>query len=54
MDAMKEVDFYTYCPKCKYHETTEKDRDWQFCNECLGQPMAVDSRKPVNYIKKDD
>lgn len=45
----KEVDFATYCPKCKYEDVEDiKDP----CNECLDYPMNENTVKPVNYIPK--
>lgn len=45
----KEVDFTTYCPKCKYEDVEDiKDP----CNECLDYPMNENTVKPVNYIPK--
>lgn len=42
----KEVDYYQYCPKCKYYGVLDiKDP----CNNCLGEPTNLHSVKPVYY-----
>ena len=47
------VDFKKYCETCKYKDVDEvKDP----CNECLDNPVNIDSRKPINYkdIKEEE
>lgn len=42
----KEVDFYSYCPQCKYYKLD----DWEDpCDLCLENPSNTHSRKPVFY-----
>ena len=50
-NAKKEVDFNTWCPKCKY-ENEEETVD--VCNECLTFGYNIDSHKPVNFKEKED
>lgn len=42
----KEVYFNEYCKKCK-HKDVEDVKDP--CNECLGEPVNVQSHKPINF-----
>ena len=46
MNNEKEVYFYQYCKTCKYCKTKEFEDP---CNDCLNNPMNIDSHKPVNY-----
>lgn len=47
----KEVDFATYCKKCKYSEIDDvKDP----CNECLAEPKNLHSSKPVKWEDDGD
>lgn len=41
-----EVDFFTYCPQCKYKD---KKGECEPCDECLTSPMNEDSAKPINF-----
>ena len=50
MDDERLVDFHMYCKTCKYYET---DEGTDPCNECLNNPVNIDSHKPVNYSQKD-
>ena len=45
-----EVDFKTYCAKCKYKNTAEV---MDPCNECLDYPMNENSRVPIKYKEAD-
>ena len=45
------VKFNIFCRNCEYKETPEVEDP---CNECLANPVNEDSRKPVNYKKKED
>ena len=45
----KFVEFNRYCKDCKYKELKETVDP---CNECLTQPVNVDSHKPINFEKK--
>lgn len=48
--SLREVDFHTYCDKCK-HKDAKEEKDP--CNECLATPGNEDSRKPVNFTEKE-
>lgn len=49
MDTYKEVDFKTYCKKCKYRKLSEvKDP----CNDCLSIGSRKDSHKPEYFEEK--
>lgn len=51
MNDERIVRFDLYCDTCEYRDNDEtKD----ICNECLGNPVNIDSRKPINYKKKED
>lgn len=45
---MMEVDFETYCPKCKYKEFGENTN---VCCECLEYGYNENSQKPVNFTE---
>lgn len=45
----KEVYFDTYCKTCK-NEKIGEDKDP--CDECLNEPVNVDSHKPVRWEEK--
>ena len=43
------VEFWKYCPKCKWHNK----RDYEYpCNECMEHGSNDDSEKPVLFEKK--
>ena len=42
----KEVDFHKYCPSCK-HKSKKDSEDP--CNECLSEPMNVNTSKPMKW-----
>ena len=46
----KEVDFFKYCPTCKYRTLKETADP---CNECLDNPMNVHTDKPVKYEARE-
>ena len=46
----KFVNFRIYCPKCKHYEVAQ---DEEPCNECLTNPVNVNSIKPVKYEEKE-
>lgn len=47
----KEVDFKTYCPKCKYKKLEEtKDP----CNECLTEGARVNTKNLFDSKKRSD
>ena len=41
--ALREVDFFNYCPKCKNKNKSEQEDP---CYECLETSVKDDSRKP--------
>ena len=45
----KEVYFATYCPLCKNQALPETEDP---CNECLTEPVNIESHKPVNFEEK--
>ena len=48
MNDTREVDFSKWCPKCKYKDIQEGDKEIR-CDECLSYGYNIDSRKPVNF-----
>lgn len=42
----KIVNFFKYCPKCKYIKNTE---DIDPCHDCLSTPVNTNSHKPVYF-----
>lgn len=46
---MREVDYATYCPKCKNFGVLETD---QPCNECLTECAREWTVKPLNFKDK--
>lgn len=46
---MREVDYATYCPKCKSFKVLETDEP---CNECLTECAREGSKKPVKFEEK--
>lgn len=45
-DWMREVDYATYCPKCKNFKVLETDEP---CNGCLTEYVREGSKKPVKF-----
>ena len=48
-DWMREVDYATYCPKCKNFKVLETDEP---CNGCLTEYVREGSKKPVKFEEK--
>lgn len=48
-DQYKIVLFDLWCPKCKYRDKKEEQEP---CNECLEQPVNLDSTKPINWKER--
>lgn len=46
-----EVDYVTYCPKCKYFNYPIEAVP---CCYCLDEPVATDSRKPVKFEQSEE
>lgn len=49
IENWKEVDFKTYCPKCKYKKLEETEDP---CNECLTEGARVNTKKPLRFKEK--
>lgn len=45
-DWMREVDYATYCPKCKNFKVLETDEP---CNECLTECVREGTVKPLKF-----
>lgn len=45
-DWMREVDYATYCPKCKNFKVLETDEP---CNECLMECAREGTVKPLKF-----
>ena len=46
----KEVYFHEYCKTCRYQSVDDaKDP----CNECLSEPVNLNSHKPVGWEEKN-
>ena len=46
----KEVYFHKYCPTCKNRKVGNTEAP---CDECLGEPLNLETNKPVKYEKKE-
>lgn len=46
----KLVDFKKYCETCKHKDKKHIEDP---CNDCLDQPVNIDSHKPVNYEEEE-
>lgn len=46
MDEKYEVYFDQYCSSCKHFNKEDYEDP---CNECLENPVNINSHKPVNY-----
>lgn len=44
--ALREVDFHSYCGKCKWKT---KDDNEPPCDECMAVSAREDSRKPLKF-----
>ena len=47
------VNFNKYCKKCK-HYSVDDIKGKEPCNECLSNPVNLNSKKPVKYEEKED
>lgn len=45
------VDYATWCPSCKYEKQPDSEDP---CNDCLSDPVNVESRKPVCWEANDE
>ena len=48
--AYKEVYFDKYCKICKHEKLKETEAP---CYECLGEPLNLNTHRPVKYDKKE-
>ena len=49
IDDLKIVEYDKFCQNCKYKKTTANDEP---CEECLSNPVNINTHKPVNYEEK--
>lgn len=49
MDEYKEVYFDKYCKTCKYKKKKDTEEP---CDECLDNPINLNSHRPVNWEEK--
>ncbi len=47
---LKEVNFETYCPICKYWNDGDESA---YCDECLEESMREGTRVPLRYEAED-
>lgn len=47
--SYKEVYYHEYCKTCKHRTGVETEDP---CNECLSEPINLNTHKPVNYEEK--
>lgn len=47
------VEFEKYCKNCK-HKSVDDIKGEEPCNECLSNPVNLNSKKPVKYEEKED
>ena len=52
MDDYKEVYFDQYCRECKHWKENDEGTD-EPCNECLDNPINLESHKPIKFEKKE-
>lgn len=48
---VKIVEFFTWCPSCKYFEKNEEDDP---CYDCISIPARENSTKPEFYVEKEN
>lgn len=48
-NSYKEVYFGEYCKKCKHFDKMEEQEP---CDECLNEPVNIDSHKPVMWEER--
>lgn len=46
----KMVRFDLYCYKCKHYD--EKDEHKEPCDECLSEPLNLNTVRPVNFKER--
>lgn len=50
LNSLKEVNYYKYCPSCKFYKLRESEDP---CNECLTINTNIYSQKPMHYEKSN-
>ena len=50
VNSEKIVEFGEYCHQCLHYEKAE---DQSPCDDCLENPVNIDSHKPVNFVKNE-
>lgn len=53
MDNEKEVYFHLYCGHCKHKDAEESD-PYSKCNDCLSEPINIDSHKPLYFEEVEE
>lgn len=48
--AYKEVHFHEYCKSCRHKQV---DSNTEPCEECLSEPINLNTHRPVKYEKKE-
>lgn len=48
-EVYKEVEFDSYCPKCKHFKKLEEEDP---CFDCMNEPLNLYSHRPVKYEKE--
>lgn len=48
--AYKEVHFHEYCKSCRYKRIEHTEDP---CDECLSEPINLNTHRPVKYEKKE-
>lgn len=48
--AYKEVYFHKYCPTCRHRKVENTETP---CDECLSEPINLQTHRPVKYEKKE-
>ena len=49
IDDPKIVEYHQYCKDCKYRDVYANDEP---CEECLSNPVNINTHKPVMYEEK--
>ena len=48
--AYKEVYYHEYCKKCKHKNVADTEAP---CDECLSEPINLNTHRPVKYEEKE-
>jgi hypothetical protein len=46
----KEVYFHQYCKTCQHQQVKEKEEP---CDECMSEPINLNTHRPVKYEAKE-